>query len=61
MTDRSKMEESRDGKCPYCGSDYVVKTYAFGDDVSGNQLEGARVITYKCYTCNKDFFCTEEG
>jgi hypothetical protein len=26
-----KMAESLDGKCPYCGSDYVVKKRAFGD------------------------------
>ena len=56
-----KMAESLDGKCPYCGSDYVVKKRAFGDQISPDKLDDERIITYKCYTCNKDFFCSEEG
>ncbi|MFA9453896.1 MAG: hypothetical protein ACERK6_08265 [Candidatus Aminicenantaceae bacterium] len=57
---KQKMEKSMDGKCPYCGSDYVVKTCAFGDDISQDKMDEERSITYKCYTCNKDFYCTVE-
>jgi len=55
--EKVKMSESLDGKCPYCASTYVVKTCGFGDFFSADKLDEEREITYKCYTCNKDFFC----
>jgi len=60
MKDHRWMTESKDGKCPICGSDYVVKTCVFEDDVSGDKPGEAQVVTYKCYTCNKEFFCKAE-
>jgi hypothetical protein len=61
MKDPRWMTESKDGKCPFCSSDYVVKTCSFGDDISGEKQDEEQVITFKCYTCNKEFFCKEEG
>jgi DNA-directed RNA polymerase subunit RPC12/RpoP len=54
------MAESLDGKCPYCRSDYVVKTGSFGDHISQDKMENEGDITYKCYTCNKEFYCNLE-
>jgi transposase-like protein len=55
------MTESADGKCPFCASDYVVKTCTFDDDTSAEKPGQPRIVTYKCYTCNKEFYCREEG
>ncbi|NOR15681.1 MAG: hypothetical protein GQ544_08255 [Candidatus Aminicenantes bacterium] len=50
-----ELRESKDGRCPYCNSDNVVKTSGFGGFISADKLEEERIITYKCYKCNKEF------
>jgi len=50
-----ELRESKDGRCPFCNSDNVVKTCGFGDFISADKLDEERIITYKCYKCNKDF------
>jgi DNA-directed RNA polymerase subunit RPC12/RpoP len=52
-----RMAESKDGKCPHCASTFVVKTSGLGDDIDKDKMDGEKEITYKCYTCNKDFYC----
>ncbi len=54
------IAESKDGKCPYCRSNYVVKTGGLGDSASQDKNEDDGSTTYKCYTCNKEFYCILE-
>jgi ribosomal protein L37AE/L43A len=50
-----EIKTSDDGNCPYCGSDYVMKTTDFSP---GPDAElPAKVIVWKCYRCNKVFYC----
>lgn len=50
-----ERRESKDGRCPYCHSDNVLKTGGFGDFIPADKLEKDRIVTYRCYRCNKDF------
>jgi hypothetical protein len=52
-----KRMESKDGKCPHCASTYVVKTSLFGSDRDSGDSEGKKETIFKCYTCNKEFYC----
>jgi len=55
-----KMIESKDGKCPYCESDYVMKTVAAGNKAEPPDPPKEGCVFYKCYRCNKDFYCIVE-
>lgn len=48
--------KSNDGKCPHCKSDFVLKTDR-KDRVAEAGSE-AEVVIWKCYRCNKEFYCT---
>jgi ssDNA-binding Zn-finger/Zn-ribbon topoisomerase 1 len=52
---------SKDGKCPHCQSTFVMKTGGFGAEACS--LPGSpdiKVLLYKCYTCNKEFYRVAE-
>lgn len=55
---RYEIQTSDDGNCPYCGSDYVMKTSDFSPVPEAELPE--KVIVWKCYRCNKVFYCQSE-
>ena len=48
--------ESGDGRCPYCGSDFVMKVEKEEADRIRDRVPAQNPTIYKCYTCNKYFF-----
>ena len=60
MTVSKKLAESKDGTCPHCASTFVFKTSGFGGALSAGTKDERKEITYKCYTCNKEFICSVE-
>ena len=54
---KKQLKLSEDGKCPYCLSDYVVKTSVFENSETSEKPHQNKKITYKCYICNKVFYC----
>lgn len=53
-----EIQTSDDGNCPYCGSDYVMKASDFSPGSEAKLPEN--VIVWKCYRCNKVFYCKVE-
>lgn len=49
---------SKDGNCPYCGSDFVIKSGVVSSKQNVEVPEG--MVIWKCYRCNKDFFCKND-
>jgi uncharacterized protein with PIN domain len=50
---------STDGKCPYCGSDFIFEVGEEERKKIQSELPDRPVKVWKCYTCNK-YFYTEE-
>ena len=57
---KHRILESRDGRCPYCRSSFVMEVSAEEAEAILKTIEGAgdpdRIRIYKCYSCNKYFF-----
>jgi uncharacterized protein with PIN domain len=52
---KKDLLRSEDGKCPHCDSDFVLKTDK-KEKVDDPSCE-AEVVIWKCYRCNKRFYC----
>ena len=59
MPKKYDIKESKDEKCPYCRSEFVMKTGSEEDMESWIKELPKGGIFFKCYTCNKVFFCLE--
>lgn len=47
---------SEDGRCPYCGSEYVIKKGGLAaQPVTLKEYPGRRFFIYTCYQCNREF------
>jgi uncharacterized protein with PIN domain len=56
-----KKLKSKDGNCPYCSSDFVMKMSEASSSVASSEEEYEDgLVFWKCYRCNKEFFCREE-
>jgi len=53
-----ELLKSVDGRCPKCRSDFVLKT----EKKSTVQSESCdvEVVVWKCYQCNREFYCSDE-
>lgn len=56
--DMKKYEilESKDGRCPYCLSEFVLQVSGEEEAKILERLPIGEYKIYKCYTCNKYFF-----
>jgi DNA-directed RNA polymerase subunit RPC12/RpoP len=58
---QKKRLRSDDGNCPYCRSDFVIKSGGIGvKPCEIDEEPGCKVFLYKCYKCNKEFYCLAE-
>jgi transposase-like protein len=58
---QKKLHLSEDGNCPHCRSAFVVKTGGLGAKACPlPDSPDIQVFRYKCYTCNKEFYCVAE-
>ena len=60
MPKKYDIKESKDEKCPYCRSTFVMKTSSERNMESRGKELPKGCILFKCYSCNKVFFCLEE-
>lgn len=56
-----KLLLSNDGKFPHCKSEFVFKTGGIGAETCPlPESPDIKVFLYKCYTCNREFYCVAE-
>jgi DNA-directed RNA polymerase subunit RPC12/RpoP len=56
-----KLLLADDNKCPHCKSEFVVKTEGIGAEAFPlPESPDIKVFLYKCYTCNKEFYCVAD-
>ncbi len=55
---KKEILKSEDGKCPKCRSDFVLKTGK--KDTVQSESYAVEVVVWKCYQCNREFYCQDE-
>lgn len=56
MKERNQRPVSKDGRCPFCGSEYVIKKGGLtAQPVTLPEAPGRRFFVFTCYRCNREF------
>jgi RNase P subunit RPR2 len=55
---KKEILKSEDGACPKCRSQFVLKTDK-KSTVRGESCD-VEVVVWKCYQCNREFYCADE-